>query len=418
MIEARFFFDSRRKDKQGRSHIRICISRYGQTAMLSSGVSVLPKQWDGHHVVGHPDKVVLNAILSSKLAAANRTIVERTLDGRLDGKTAKEIMDIIKEELDPEYAQLKEQQRQEADKEQGSFFFFFTNYVSRKANAGTRQLYTDTLNKVRAFCEEELIEPMDLRYEDVTKDWLNRFESFCLKTQRQNTASRHLRDIRAVFNAAIDDGMTSYYPFRKFKIKKEETRDKAFSAKKLRELFNHECYAGGEQEAVDMFELSFCLIGINPVDLANLGEEKEGRVDYVRRKTHKFYSVKVEPEARAIIQQYKGKDHLLDILERVSNYKTYFNRIGKRLRAVGKVRVSGKKSIGKAILPDVCLGSARTSWATIAQEELGIDRDVIAAALGHSTVDVTTTYLRTEWKKTVDNANRMVIEWVLYGKKK
>ena len=84
---------------------------------------------------------------------------------------------------------------------------------------------------------------------------------------------------------------------------------------------------------------------------------------------------------------------------------------------MGLERVPGKKNVGKSILPNVCTGSARTSWATIAQEELDIPRDVIAAALGHHTVDVTSTYLRTDWKKKVDAANRKVLDWVFYGKK-
>ena len=156
----------------------------------------------------------------------------------------------------------------------------------------------------------------------------------------------------------------------------------------------------------------------NSVDLVNLTTPKKGRVEYTRNKTHKPYSIKLEPEAQAIINKYKGKTHLLDILERVPNYKTYFNRIGKALRKVGMVRVDGKKSTGDPILPDICMGSARTSWATIAQAELGIDRETIAAALGHHTVDVTTTYLRTDWRKKVDEANRKVLDWVFYEKRK
>ena len=80
-------------------------------------------------------------------------------------------------------------------------------------------------------------------------------------------------------------------------------------------------------------------------------------------------------------------------------------------------RVSGKKSTGKALLPKITSGSARTSWATVTQEELDIPRDVIAAALGHHTVEVTSTYLRTDWRKKVDQTNRKVLDWVFYGKK-
>jgi integrase len=118
------------------------------------------------------------------------------------------------------------------------------------------------------------------------------------------------------------------------------------------------------------------------------------------------------------MDKYKGESYLLNILDRCPNYKTYFNRIGKALKTVGKTRVAGKESSGKALFPDICMGSARTSWSTIAQEELGIGRETIAAALGHHTVDVTSTYLRTDWKKKVDEANRKVLDWVFYSKRK
>ena len=398
MIEAKFYLDSRRIDKQGRAQIRIRISKQGRSSLLGTGVSVLPRQWDGHMIIDHPNKAVLNSIISTKLATANRTIIERTHDGSLVGKSCKEVMEIIKEEMDPEYALLKEKQRIEVEKEEASFYLFFSDCVSRKMNTGTRQLYSDTLNKIRSFCEENKFDPVDLRYDQVTVDWLNRFEDYCLKTQSQNTASRHLRDIRAVFNTAIDEGKTTNYPFRRRKIKVVESKDKSFSASQLHSLFNCSCYPGGEQEAVDIFKLMFCLIGINPVDLAFLEKTRNGRVEYERRKTHKPYSIRIEPEAKHIIEKYKGEKYLLCILERVPNYKTYFNRMGKTLKKVGKTRIAGKKSVGKAILPDACIGSARTSWATIAQEELDIDREVIAASLGHSTVDVTSTYLRVALK--------------------
>ena len=150
-------------------------------------------------------------------------------------------------------------------------------------------------------------------------------------------------------------------------------------------LFTHPCYPGGEQEAVDLFKLMFVLIGINCGDLYYAGKVERGRLNYVRRKTHKPYSIRIEPEAEALISKYAGEKNLINLRDRCPNYKTYFNRMVKTLRKIGKQRVEGKKSVGEAILPDICTGSARTSWATIAQEELDIPREVIAAALGHHT---------------------------------
>lgn len=42
--------------------------------------------------------------------------------------------------------------------------------------------------------------------------------------------------IRAVFNYAIDEEITTLYPFRKFKIKKEETRKRSLTIEQIRVL--------------------------------------------------------------------------------------------------------------------------------------------------------------------------------------
>ena len=408
----------RRLDCEGRGHLRLVVCKNGTTATMSLGIALKPEQWENGEVVRHQDATILNRTISIKKGIIDRTILEQSSLGAYVGKTAKDVMNSLKEALDPDLAEQKREQEEKKAVERNSFTLYFSRYLQSKENAGTKALYSDTSKKIQSFCESIGMDFRTLSFRQVTKSWLSSFETFCLTTEKQNTASRHLRDIRAVFNSAIDEGLTEAYPFRRFKIKQEETLDKSYTAAELKTLFCAECYPGGEREAVDIFKLMFCLIGINPVDLANASKPTRGRVEYIRAKTGKPYSIKVEPEALTIIRRYAGETNLLlNILERCPNYKTYFNRMGKTLRKVGKIRVEGKKSEGEAILPDVCFGAARTSWATIAQSELDIPRDVIAAALGHHTVDVTTTYLRTDWRRKVDEANRMVLDWVFYGKK-
>ena len=418
MIQASIYLDTRRAKKDGTYPLRIFISRKGKRACMAPGINLRSDEWENNTVVNRKDAKTLNTLIADKLANTNRELMRLEIAGALSGRSAKEVLLMVQESINQEKAEKWAEAEKRKQQESNSFASYFRGFIETKANAGTKKLYHDTLTKMERFCNDSGKDFNTITFDDITKQFLGDFEQYCLKTQSQNTASRHLRDIRAVFNAAIDDEKTTNYPFRKYRIKKEESRDKSFSAKELRQLFSSPCYPGCEQEAVDMFILEFCLIGINSVDLVNLTTPKKGRVEYTRNKTHKPYSIKLEPEAQAIINKYKGKTHLLDILERVPNYKTYFNRIGKALRKVGMVRVDGKKSTGDPILPDICMGSARTSWATIAHAELGIDRETIASALGHHTVDVTTTYLRTDWRKKVDEANRKVLDWVFYEKRK
>lgn len=415
MVRYRIFFDDRRLDKSGRGKLRIVVTKQGDSSMFSLGIAVLPCQWDGDKIVDHPNASTLNSLLSIKKGAIDRALLEASTMGSFCGMTAKDISEELRCVLDPELKLEREQHKAAVMLDRQRFLPFFHDVMASKHNIGTRGLYRDTFNKIRSYCSASNTEADALLFESIDKSWLDSFVLFCKTTESQNTVSRHLRDIRAVLNEAIDEGRTQSYPFRKYKIKTEESFDKSFTAEELRKLFRYECYPGGEQQAVDMFKLSFCLIGINSVDLAFLKEVDRGRVNFIRRKTHKPYSIKVQPEALGIIEKYKGKEYLLDLLEKNPNYKTFFNRASKTLRKVGKRRVVGKKSEGTAILPRVCFGSARTSWATIAQSELDIPRDVIAAALGHHTVDITTTYLRTKWREKVDDANRKVLDWVFYG---
>ena len=58
---------------------------------------------------------------------------------------------------------------------------------------------------------------------------------------------------------------------------------------------------------------------------------------------------------------------------------------------------------------------ARHTWATVAIY-LDIPRETVAHALGHSLRDVTEIYIDFDPRK-VDEANRRVIDWVLYGRR-
>lgn len=417
-IKAKYYLDKRYLNKEGKAHVKIAIRKNGECGFISTAVFIFPDTWDRDHIIGNDRQTkILNGVISSKKAAIDLAILELSSSGAFLNKSISEIINLILVQTDPGYAEECMLKKKNDFAQKNGFFSKFLSFTDNIYNKGTKGLYKGTLKKLGTYCSKEGIKQEGILFDDINKSWLESFESYCLQTEKQNTVAIHLRNIRAVFNAAIDEGITTNYPFRKFKIKKEESRDKSYTAKELRRLFSYKCYPGGEQEAVDMFKLMFFLIGINAVDLANLSNPIKGRAEYQRTKTHKFYSIKIQPEAMEIIKKYKGTYHLINILERCPNYKTYFNRLGKTLRKVGKTRVDGKKSIGEPLLQDVCTGSARTSWATIAQEELDIPRDVIAAALGHHTIDVTSTYLRTDWKKKIDEANRKVLDWVLYEKK-
>ena len=130
----------------------------------------------------------------------------------------------------------------------------------------------------------------------------------------------------------------------------------------------------------------------------------DGRVDYHRAKTHRLYSIKVEPEAAALIEQYAGRERLVNFAEGCQDYRYFYRRLSGVLRVVGKrLGIEGLSTYW-----------ARHSWATIAAA-LEIPKETIAAALGHGGHSVTDIYIDFDARK-IDAANRLVLDAVFGGR--
>lgn len=295
----------------------------------------------------------------------------------------------------------------------GTFVKHYEQFMESKTNRGTRGVYKHTLDRIRAF-DKNVDNKM---FEDIDLKWLTDFEAFCAKTACKNARNIHLRNIRAVFNNAIDYGITTAYPFRRFKIRPEATRKRSMAVEELRRLFDYPVEDHAEIYR-DMFRLIFMLVGINSVDLHGLKSiTRDGRIEYKRAKTGRLYSIKVEPEAMEIINKYRGVKGLLCIADRWIDSRNFRHQCNKALQKIGQVERKGrggKKTI-TAEFEGVTTYWARHTWATIAAS-LDIPKDTIAAALGHGGDTVTDIYIDFDQKK-VDAANRRVLDWVLYGKR-
>lgn len=294
--------------------------------------------------------------------------------------------------------------------QKGEFVLWFEKFIESKTNIGTKKLYQHTLDRIQKLTPEAEL----LKFSQITIGWLEDFEAKCALTASKNARNIHLRNIRAVFNYALMHDLDIPYPFRRFKIHSEKTRKRNLKVDDLRQLFNFpvEPYA---EIYRDMFKLIFMLIGINVSDLYNLKKITNGRIEYRRAKTGTLYSIKVEPEAMEIIEKYKGNNALLLLADRWDDRANFLHQCNKALQRIGCERIGrgGKKVNG--LWPEISTYWARHSWSTIARS-IGISKDDIALALGHSSGhDVTDIYIEDDYEK-IDIANRKVLDWVLYGK--
>ena len=271
---------------------------------------------------------------------------------------------------------------------------------------GTRKMYERTSRKVSEFDSKA-------DFESIDKRWLERFHRWLIDNgANANGAAHHLRNLRAVFNYAIEEEVTNNYPFRKFKIRYEQTRKRDLTAEQLRTLRDYPCEPF-QQKYVDLFMLMFYLCGINAGDLFLLTKENvnNGRIEYYRQKTKKYYSIKIEPEAQAILDKYQGEKYLLNMMDNNTDYHQPLKRMNQQLKKIGKTYKEGEKWEGDPLFPDISSYYARHTWASIAAE-VDVPMDVIAQALGHASPYSTTDIYVNRRLKKIDEANRLILDFL------
>lgn len=397
--------------RSGEAQVKIGINKKGSSAYLPLGIWILPSQWDNvkERVKDHKSKNYINSFIQQRKADVLHKMMELTTEGKLTKMTATQIKNVLAEIFEP------------SDTGKNLFLARYKSYADSRPAASTREIYHQTLKRITEFSNKA----SSLTFEDITKEWLVDFDMFLLKYNvAKNGRNIHFRNIRAVFNDAIDNDVTTCYPFRKFKIRPEETIKRSLTIEQLRQLFNAEVEPW-QKRYLDMFKLSFYLIGINVTDLCNLDEiTGDGYIVYRRAKTHKLYRIKVEEEALEIINSYRGETKLLNLLDGISKPKVFMMKMDRGLKTIGQSimvenprwRQGSKKhrytKKYEPLFPNLTSYWARHTWATLASE-LDIPNETISAALGHSITNKTTAIYIDYNKAKVDAANRLVIDYVL-----
>lgn len=289
------------------------------------------------------------------------------------------------------------------------------NKLESEGRIGNSIVYSCAINKLKEYVKSDT-----LTFEQVNYSFIERFNTAMLSSgMKINGISNYMRTIRALFNKAIKEGIISAdcYPFSKFKIKNERTINRTLTFQELRSIVCKELPADTPiWHHRNLFLLSFCLIGMNFADLLTLTRENfvDGRVVFRRKKTHKVYSILLQPAARQLFSYYRsdvpdmGKEFVLpfvvskndpialkkDILQATKNTNDYLRKLAELCKI--------EKSITTYY--------ARYSWANIARG-LGYSKDLIAEALGHEYGNkVTGIYLDNYSSDLIDEMNARVIE--------
>ena len=298
--------------------------------------------------------------------------------------------------------------------------------------------YQSALNSFISYLGKE-----HLKTDEVTSQLLNGFkahlnlrrEKQVIQLQKQGkripsnrTVSLYLGSIRHLFNEAkkkyndYDKNiiLIPHSPFEHVEVPKQEaTRKRALSAETINQILKlpYIRNANGKERicpfnlAKDCFILSFCLMGMNSVDLHSCDEIENNAITYYRSETtgrrldKAKMKVNILPVLSSLMEKYK--DHTG---RRVFRFYQMYNTANNFNRAINL----GLKQIGKMLqVDDLEFYAARHSWATIALNKVGIDKYTVHAALNHvdETMRVTDIYIERDFVNE-NRANAKVVKYV------
>lgn len=282
---------------------------------------------------------------------------------------------------------------------------------------------------------ERYIGRKHLSFREITVRFLQGFEDYVRNNPMQisekkvapnknmsRAPSLYLGSMRALYNILKDQyndedvGIIRipFSPFAKYKVPAElPARKRALPVEQVRQIINiEEAYTSMRFTiAKDAFILSLCLIGMNSADLYHCTKIKNGHIIYNRKKTatrrqdEALFQVQIQPEIAELMKRYKDKEG-----KRVFNFYKRYATANNFNQAINK----GLKEIGLILeLDDLEFYAARHSWATIARNDVGIDKMTVHEALNHVQADmkITDRYITKDWS-IINNANRKVLDLI------
>lgn len=294
--------------------------------------------------------------------------------------------------------------------QQQSFFRFMESVIIKLRELGkqrTSETYTSALNSFRRFKNDE-----DVVLDGFDSDLMESYEAYLSgKGLIPNSISFHMRILRAVYNRAIEKGITEdKRPFRHVYTGVDKTTKRAVDIKTLKKIKDVDLTMSPKADyARDMFLLSFYFRGMSFVDMAYLrkSDVSNGQITYRRRKTGQRLSVKWTAEMQGVLDKYPRNetDYLLPIITSATatphnQYRTTQFLINKWLKTVAE-RIGLKMPL--------TLYCSRHSWASIAKSK-GIPVGVISDGLGHDSELTTQIYLSTLDTSAVDKANALILK--------
>ncbi len=298
-----------------------------------------------------------------------------------------------------------------AGKEANQLFIFMESVIVNLKSLGkirTSETYATSLSSFKRFRKGR-----DMALEAVDSDMMIAYEAWLKDCGLSpNTCSFYMRNLRAVYNRAVEKGLTTQqYPFKHVYTGVEKTVKRAVPLKTIRQIREMDLSDSPAADyARDMFLFSFYTRGMSFVDMAYLRKKnlQGGILSYRRRKTGQQLFIKWEKCMQEIVDKYAmpQSDYLLPIIKTPCNVdarKQYIyasHNINQSLKVIGR-------RLGLPL--PLTMYVSRHAWASIAKSK-NVPVSVISEGLGHDSETTTRIYLASLDTLAIDKANNMILK--------
>ncbi len=272
---------------------------------------------------------------------------------------------------------------------------------------GTASSYKSTIKALLLFVNHQRSKQQeDISFHEVTPKWLERFERYMAEERNVSSATIgiYLRNVRTVFNAAIDrkDILPEIYPFGKkmYVIPNSRKVLKALSKEDLRILYTAHPATKEQAKAKDFWFFSYSCNGMNIRDIAELkiGTISDDQIQYVRNKTKRTKKDNLKPitahlteYSKTIIEKYGDKQgkYLFPIFDQFDSEESKLSKCKIFTRFVNQH--IKKLATQNGITKEISSYWARHSFATNAIQR-GAPMEFVSEALNHKDMNTTKGY--------------------------
>lgn len=270
---------------------------------------------------------------------------------------------------------------------------------------GTATIYRSALNSLKKYRSK-------LNFNQITPEFLRGYEAEMKKAGLSMTyTSINLRQLRAVYNTAIHEGIIKDYdyPFsqsrndRKYKIRKGSNRKIALTTEELKLLRQYQPETKARRTAYQFWWFSFYCNGINVVDICQMQYKhiKGDTVEYLRKKSIdtetlvKPISFKLSERISSIIKELGNQNNSADTyVFKLLNHGDSPKDIRRKAQNLTHVIDTHMKKISKKLEfgKEITTYTARHSFATYMYRS-GSSIEEISEAMGHASIETTQRYL-------------------------